>query len=204
MTSVHLKFMNEAIRMATLALESDEVPVGCVFVYEGKVIAEGMNDTNRSLCGTRHAEFVGIEHILKSHPVSVFQNTTLYVTVEPCIMCASALRQLKIRAVYFGCGNDRFGGCGSVLSVNSDLAVDPAYPAFPGFAREEAIMLLRRFYLQENEKAPVPKVKKMRELKTDIGDLDLGKYVSPLAIETMYGNNAKVTTITDTTAERKN
>ncbi|KAK9483689.1 cytidine deaminase-like protein [Lipomyces starkeyi] len=187
MGTIHHDFMKSALRMANLAFESDEVPVGCVYVHDGKIIAEGMNDTNRSLCGTRHAEFLGIEKILETNPASIFEETDLYVTVEPCVMCASALRQLKIRAVYFGCANDRFGGCGSVLRVNSDPGVERPFAAYPGFYREEAIMLLRRFYLQENEKAPTPKTKKSRELKTDFSPLDLGKYVPRGEIEKLYG-----------------
>jgi len=70
--------------------------------------------------GTRHAEFVAIAEILQKHPPSVFKETVLYVTVEPCIMCASALRQLGISAVYFGCLNERFGGTGGVLTVHEE------------------------------------------------------------------------------------
>lgn len=94
--------------------------------------------------------------------------TTLYVTVEPCIMCASALRQMGIENVYFGCGNDRFGGCGSVLGVNEQFSCSelkqlftdtngrlvhpkhPSYPAVGEHLRAEAIMILRRFYMTEN------------------------------------------------------
>jgi len=80
-----------------------------------------MNDTNRSLNGTRHAEFVGIEQILAAgHPLSVMSETVLYVTVEPCVMCASALRQYGIKEVYFGCANERFGGTGGVLNIHSE------------------------------------------------------------------------------------
>jgi tRNA-specific adenosine deaminase 2 len=74
---------------------------------------------------TRHAELEAIDEILSDpiltppgsgrHPLS---DTTLYVTVEPCIMCASALRQTGIKDVFYGCGNDRFGGCGGVIGVN--------------------------------------------------------------------------------------
>jgi tRNA-specific adenosine deaminase 2 len=124
---------------------------------------------------------------MAKHPQSILKETDLYVTVEPCIMCASALRQYRIRAVYFGCLNDRFGGCGGVMQIHSDKSVDPPYPVYGGLFREEAIMLLRRFYVQENEKgesrqawwvtsglmlmcgvAPEPKPKKNRELKTEI------------------------------------
>jgi len=70
--------------------------------------------------GHRHAEFAGIEQILQKYPPSIFKEVDLYVTVEPCIMCASALRQLEIHAVYYGCSNDRFGGCGGVLHCHSE------------------------------------------------------------------------------------
>jgi tRNA-specific adenosine deaminase 2 len=86
-------------------------------------------------------------------------------------MCASLLRQYHIRAVYFGCHNERFGGTGGVLSIHNDKSIDPPYPVYGGIFREEAIMLLRRFYVQENEKAPVPKQKGERLLKTDIASL---------------------------------
>lgn len=70
--------------------------------------------------GTRHAEFIAINNVLECYPPSVFNETDVYVTVEPCIMCASALRQYEIRAVYYGCSNDRFGGTGGVLSIHSE------------------------------------------------------------------------------------
>lgn len=89
---------------------------------------------------------------MAKHPQSILQETDLYVTVEPCIMCASALRQYRIRSVYFGCLNDRFGGCGGVMQIHADKGIDPPYPVYGGLFREEAIMLLRRFYVQENEK----------------------------------------------------
>ncbi|BFZ61502.1 tRNA(adenine34) deaminase [Saitoella coloradoensis] len=176
--SLHHEFMRAALDMAELALNTDETPVGCVFVHKNKIIARGMNDTNKSLNGTRHAEFIGIDAILAlGHPPSIFEEIDLYVTVEPCVMCASALRQLRIRRVYFGCGNDRFGGCGSVFKIHSDPDPDPAYRVFPGFWREEAIMLLRKFYVQENEKAPAPKAKRERVLKTDFEEMDVERFV---------------------------
>ena len=176
----HEAFMRKAINMAELALASDETPVGCVFVHEGEVIGRGINGTNASLnvvppapptpsrmlrslptptdaCqGTRHAEFVALAEIMAKHPQSILRSTDLYVTVEPCIMCASALRQYGIRAVYFGCLNDRFGGCGGVMQIHSDASVDRPFPVYGGLFREEAIMLLRRFYVQENDKGECP------------------------------------------------
>lgn len=127
--------------------------------------------------GTRHAEFLAIQEMLQKYPRSYLHSTDLYVTVEPCVMCASALMQYRIRAVYFGCGNERFGGTGSVLSLHSEsvistfadgwvwlsiltcdnsVGIDPPYPVYSGLFHKEAIMLLRRFYTQENEKGIYP------------------------------------------------
>jgi tRNA-specific adenosine deaminase 2 len=120
---------------------------------------------------------VAIDQIFKDIPdnqniaeftASVFPETDLYVTVEPCIMCAAALRQLGIRRVYFGCSNDRFGGNGTVLAIHSDHHQDyPPYEVVSGLFRKEAIILLRSFYIQENDHAPEPKKKSNRVLKTD-------------------------------------
>ncbi|KAL5356192.1 cytidine deaminase-like protein [Aspergillus floccosus] len=162
----HAYFMQEALNMGEKALESGETPVGCVLVYQDKIVGYGMNDTNKSMNGTRHAEFIAIQELLRSYPKSILHETDLYVTVEPCVMCASALRQYQIRAVYFGCGNERFGGTGSILSLHSDATIDPPYPVYRGLFQNEAIMLLRRFYIQENERAPKPRPKKNRELNT--------------------------------------
>ncbi len=168
---MHNEYMEKALEMAEKALAIGEAPVGCVFVTNNTLIGSGMNDTNRSLNGTRHAEIVAISDVLQSHPTSVFASTDLYVTVEPCIMCASILRQYRIRKVYYGCGNERFGGTGSVLAIHSDPSIDPPYAVYGGFYRKEAILLLRRFYVQQNEKAPTPRPKKQRGLNTLVEDL---------------------------------
>lgn len=162
--------------MAEEALAAGEVPVGCVFVRDGAIIAKARNRTNELRNATRHAELEAIDSILSDRSLTPatsqypLADTTLYVTVEPCIMCASALRQMRIKEVYYGCGNDRFGGCGSVLGVNEmlDHPSHPAYRATGGYLREEAILILRRFYITENTNAPVPKSKANRVLKTEI------------------------------------
>ncbi|TFK43091.1 cytidine deaminase-like protein [Crucibulum laeve] len=176
MDPVHLNWMNEAMTMAEEALTAGEVPVGCVFVREGKIIAKARNRTNELRNATRHAELEAIDSIFADKTLTPemtaypLEDTTLYVTVEPCIMCASALRQLGIKEVFYGCANDRFGGCGSVLGVNEQLnhPTHPHYRATGGYYRDEAIMILRRFYITENTNAPVPKTKTNRVLKTEI------------------------------------
>ena len=92
------------------------------------------------------------------------------MTVEPCVMCAAALRYLGLGKVFYGCGNERFGGCGSVLDVHSsEIYLPKEIPALEckvlNEFRTECVMLLRRFYVRENEKAPNPKKKAKRVLK---------------------------------------
>lgn len=139
-----------------------------------------MNATNRTYNGTRHAEFIAINDILSRRdetgvPVyspEILAECDLYVTVEPCIMCASLLRQFGVRKVYFGAGNDKFGGTGGVLNIHSGNGKAPGseeevagsldagnqrwkkgdYEVSGGWLREEAIVMLRRFYVQENER----------------------------------------------------
>lgn len=171
LANVHLRHMETALRLGRYALDHGETPVACIFVHSptDQIVAFGMNDTNRSLTGVAHAEFVGIKQIREfvspDELACFFRDITLYVTVEPCIMCASALKQLGIGKVVFGAGNDRFGGNGTVLSINQDECTSGGnHESIPGVLRREAIMLLRYFYVRSNEKAPKPRTKGERLL----------------------------------------
>ncbi|KAL8279952.1 hypothetical protein RQP46_007533 [Phenoliferia psychrophenolica] len=224
-----LAFMDLATEMAEEALAAAEIPVGCILVHDGKVIAKGRNRTNEGRNATLHAEFDALRHLLpdRTHALTPklirpftpqtkdiveagesageeafgvegesgngsgldgeaattakprkawdtpLTGVTLYVTVEPCVMCASAMRQVGIGKVIYGCANDRFGGCGGVQSIHSDprLLHSPPYTAHGGYHRESAIMLLRRFYITENVNAPRPKSKVNRVLKFALPDI---------------------------------
>jgi tRNA(Arg) A34 adenosine deaminase TadA len=134
-----------------------EVPVGCVIVNRaGDVVACGRNQTNEFNNGTRHCELVAIESL---PPDSTdWGSLTLYVTVEPCIMCAGLLRVVGLTSVVYGCGNDRFGGCGSVLPAHSVPAGDlPPLTARGGVRAAEAVSLLQKFYERGNTKLPEEK-----------------------------------------------
>lgn len=98
----------------------------------------------------------------KKYTPQVLKECDLYVTVEPCIMCASLLRQFGIRKVYYGATNDKFGGTGGVLNIHQGNGASQStgkeegdYEVSGGWLREEAILLLRRFYVQENERGIV-------------------------------------------------
>ena len=182
-------YMDAALDRARYALEIGETPVGCVFVHGGQVIADGINDTNRSKSGIRHAEMVAIDKVLAQHNASVFKQTDLFVSVEPCIMCAAALDQLHVRAVYFGCGNDKFGGCGSIMSMHRNRSTGQlAFLTYPGIRRLSAIMLLRQFYMQQNPTAPSPQLKASRKLKKDFDDFNWSKYLTESELQTAIQN----------------
>ncbi|KAF8727172.1 hypothetical protein AX14_007540 [Amanita brunnescens Koide BX004] len=195
----HMSWMRKAMEMAEEALAANEVPVGCVFVRNGLIIAKARNRTNELRNGTRHAELEAIDEILANKSLTLgfahypLADTTLYVTVEPCIMCASALRQLGIKEVFYGCENERFGGCRGVISVNDELPhpVHPPYTATGGYCREEAIIILRRFYITENMNAPVPKSKSNRILKTEIASMHVSstKYACILNLYAQFNVN---------------
>ncbi|KAF7054021.1 hypothetical protein CFC21_061795 [Triticum aestivum] len=147
-------FMELALDQAKFALDNLEVPVGCVIVEDGKVIASGSNRTN----ATRNEwQSIGLDQTLVADK---FAGCDLYVTCEPCIMCASALSILGIREVYYGCPNDKFGGCGSVMSLHESLSSDDltgsqdtrsrGFKCTGGIMAEEAVALFRNFYEQGN------------------------------------------------------
>ena len=152
------RFMNEAFNEARLALNRGEVPIGCVFVKNGKIVARGGNETNEYCDATRHAEIVALERFdYQNEP-----DLDLYVTIEPCIMCAEALLIAKVRRVVYGAPNDKFGGCGSVLAVNDPQTFPKdterrGFPCLSGLGSSEAVELLRQFYMRSNEKAPHPR-----------------------------------------------
>jgi len=125
---------------------------------------------------TRHAEMVAIDQALDwchrsgKSPSEVFEHTVLYVTVEPCIMCAAALRLMKIPLVVYGCQNERFGGCGSVLNIASADLPNTGRPfqCIPGYRAEEAVEMLKTFYKQENPNGQFsPAVHNVTSLKTN-------------------------------------
>ncbi|KAL2940992.1 tRNA-specific adenosine deaminase TAD2 [Bienertia sinuspersici] len=141
------------------------VPVGCVIVEKSKVIASGSNRTNETRNATRHAEMEAIDDLLQqwqtdgltqSEVALRISECILYVTCEPCIMCASALSFLGLKEFYYGCTNDKFGGCGSILSLHATICTQSNISQVTGFKckggirASEAISLFQIFYQRGN------------------------------------------------------
>lgn len=164
-TQSDMDFMHLALQQAENALLNEEIPVGCVFVDYNtqKVISSGYNKTNESRNGTKHAEMVALDKLIfdKSIDLSNLSNCYLYVTCEPCIMCAAAIAKVGIKKVFFGCYNDRFGGNGSILSIHNDPNLSKhQYEVISGLLKNESIEIFQRFYESENRRAPENKRRK--------------------------------------------
>lgn len=158
-------FMEKAFAYAKEALDNQEVPVGCIFVKDNEILAVGRNEVNKTKNATRHAEMICIDHIVnyctENHLDinTVFQKIDVYVTVEPCIMCAAALYDLKVHSVTYGCKNDRFGGS-TVFNVAEVLK--PVTVVKGGYRADDAMQLLKDFYKGQNPNAPPSKLKKKK------------------------------------------
>lgn len=168
-TQEEQNFMEKAFDFAKEALAKQEVPVGCIFVYKEEIIAVGSNTVNETKNPTRHAEINCIEQVFAFSTKnnidlhSLFSEISVYVTVEPCIMCAAALFDLKVRSIVYGCKNDRFGGS-TVFNIAGVLK--PVTVVKAGFKANEAMGLLKEFYKGTNPSAPVSKVKTKKSSKS--------------------------------------
>lgn len=162
-----LAWMDVALQKAEESLKAGEVPVGCLFIYNNEIIATGNNTVNETCNATRHAEINCIDQVLKFCKEKcveyerVFRNLDVIVTVEPCIMCMSALLQLQVHSIVYGCANDRFGGCVSVLEVPKFY--DQKVVIQGNVKSEEAMRLLKDFYKGVNPNAPESKIKRRKE-----------------------------------------
>lgn len=110
-------YIREAMRLAKCAEDIDEVPVGAVAVRDGKIIASAFNTRESSRCATHHAEILAIEEACRALGGWRLPGVTLYVTMEPCAMCAGAIINARIPRVVFGTRDIRFGAFGSKLDL---------------------------------------------------------------------------------------
>ncbi len=110
-------YMQEAIKLARLAEAEDEVPVGALIVRDGEIIARAYNTREKSKCATHHAEILAIEEACRVLGGWRLPRATLYVTMEPCVMCAGAIINSRIERVVFGTHDVRFGAFGSLLDL---------------------------------------------------------------------------------------
>lgn len=139
-------FMQRAIELAREAAAAGEVPVGCVIVHDGVILAEGKNNRENSQVATGHAELLAIETACQKIESWRLCDADLYVTLEPCLMCSGAILQARIKRLFFGAYDPKSGMAGSVSNV-FDLPSNHKVEVAGGILQEECAQLLRDFFI---------------------------------------------------------
>ena len=146
------KFMKEAIKQAKKAAAIDDVPIGCVIVHEDKIIARGYNKRNKMKTTLAHAELLAIKQACKKLGDWRVEECTMYVTLEPCQMCAGAIVQARIPRVVIGAMNPKAGCAGSILNLLEMKEFNHRVDVTRGVMEEECASLMRDFFRQMRKK----------------------------------------------------
>ncbi len=142
------KYMKEALRQAKKAYALGEVPIGCVIVYEGRIIGRGYNRRNSDKITLAHAEITAIRKASKKIGDWRLEGCTMYVTLEPCQMCAGALVQSRIDKVVIGCMNPKAGCAGSILNLLQMKEFNHQVEIERGVLEEECSAILKKFFVE--------------------------------------------------------
>ncbi|RNC85367.1 MAG: tRNA adenosine(34) deaminase TadA [Balneola sp.] len=142
----HQKFMAQALFLAEKAFEEGEVPVGAVVVYENKIVGKGYNQVEKLTDPTAHAEILAITAACDTLNEKYLSDCTLYVTLEPCPMCAGALVWSKIGRVVFGASDIKSGGCGSVFNITDNQHLNHRIETIQGILEQDCEYLLKSFF----------------------------------------------------------
>lgn len=140
------KFMKEALKEAKKAYEKLEIPVGAVIVKEGKIIARAHNLKESKHDTTKHAEILAIQKASKKLESWRLIDCDMYVTLEPCSMCAGALINARIRKLYIGTLDEKTGACGSVLNLLEDYKFNHQVEVETGLLNNECEKILKDFF----------------------------------------------------------
>ena len=140
------QFMQQALSQAKLAAAAGEVPVGAVLVRDGQVISTGFNRPITNSDPSAHAEMMALRAAAQSESNYRLPGTTLYVTLEPCTMCAGAMLHARVERVVFGAPDPKTGAAGSVLNVFSEKQINHQTQVEGGIMGEECGQVLRDFF----------------------------------------------------------
>lgn len=162
--NVQEKYMKQAIKLAEKAAELGEVPIGCVIEYQGKVIGRGYNRRTTDKSTLAHAEIIAIKKACKKMGDWRLEDCTMYVTLEPCQMCAGAIVQARVKKVVIGCMNPKAGCAGSILNVLQMDAFNHQVEIERGVLEEECSQMLTSFFKNLRKKLKVEKEENKKAL----------------------------------------
>ena len=162
------KFMKAALKLAQKAAEEGEVPVGCVVVCDGKIVGRGRNRRETKKTALGHAELEAIQKACKKLGGWRLHRCDLYVTLEPCPMCAGAIINARIRNVYYGASDQKAGSCGSLVNL-FEIPYNHKPEIVPGLMQPECTEELQRFFqaLRARKKAEKERRKQLQAEQTN-------------------------------------
>lgn len=158
------KYMREAIKQAKKAAAIGDVPIGCVIVYEDKIIARAYNKRNKNKTTLAHAELLAIAKASKKLGDWRLEDCTMYITLEPCQMCAGAIVQARILRVVIGSRNPKAGCAGSVLNLLQVKEFNHQVEITEGILQEECSVMLSEFF-RELRRIQKEKKKQLKEIE---------------------------------------
>lgn len=152
MTEIDQKFMEVALREANFAAQIGEVPVGAAIVKDGKVIATAHNLREHSEMATQHAEIIAIEAACTELKSWRLTDCTLYVTIEPCVMCAGAILNARIDRVVYGAMNQKGGAVGSLYNVLTDSRQNHQVEVIAGVKADNSAHIMKKFFKSKRKR----------------------------------------------------
>jgi tRNA(adenine34) deaminase len=161
----HEQWMKAALREAQRAFDADEVPVGAVIVFERKIIGCGYNQIEQLKDPTAHAEMIAITAASNHLQSRRLEQCTLYVTLEPCPMCAGAIVLARIPTLVFGVFDPKAGACGTLYNITEDKRLNHTVHVVGGVCDRESEALLKSFF---GKVRTVPHKKTIQQYKIDI------------------------------------
>lgn len=144
-------FMRQALRQAKIASDQDEVPIGAVIVHNDQIIAKAHNQVEILKDPTAHAEMIAITQATSSLSCKWLYECMMYVTIEPCSMCAGAIVLARMKRIYFGANDPKAGACGSVVNITQNNQLNHRVEVSGGIFEEECSGLMSRFFEQKRK-----------------------------------------------------
>ncbi|MCK4966414.1 tRNA adenosine(34) deaminase TadA [bacterium] len=152
MSEDHVKWMRYALEEAEKALQENEIPVGAVIVHKNKIIGRGYNKVESLQDSTAHAEMIAISAAVAYLGQKWLTDCTLYVTLEPCAMCAGALVLSRIKNIVFGADDPKAGACGSVMNIARNEKLNHSIDIRSGILENECRLILKEFFVKMRER----------------------------------------------------
>jgi tRNA(adenine34) deaminase len=148
----HQRFMQQAIALSEKAREEGEVPVGAIVVHNNQIIGRGYNQTELLKDATAHAEMIALSAAMSTLKRKYLNECTIYVTLEPCPMCAGALVWSKIDCLVYGTSDINAGACGSIFDFSSEKKLNHQFEVIQGILEQDCKWILEQFFSEKRSK----------------------------------------------------